>query len=159
MNCHKYYYFWFLILYQSITGSTSWVVCSQHANLLLVVAKKTESLLAEEAKLEDYDEDVDYDDPNLTFILDVTTDGITIEDQSKTIGCNYVPFVTVNFFNVRIPKSNLLSKSLDERHISQKLLESSRLQASVLNMVQSKKILNQLIEFSIRTKCFGSKLR
>lgn len=138
-------------------GSSSWAVCSQHANLLIVVAKKSDSLLAEEEE-GDFEDDIDYEDPCLTFALDAKTNGITFQDHSNTIGCDDVPFSTVNFSNVRIPKTQLLSKVLDERHLSQKLNEYHRLKMSVLNMVQAKNIINQLINFVIRTRCCGEKL-
>lgn len=138
-------------------GSASWVVCSQHANLLIVVAKKSDSLLAEEEE-GDFEDDIDYGDPCLTFALNAKTNGISFEDHSTTIGCDDVPFSKLNFSNVRIPKSQLLSKVLDERHLSQKLNEYHRLQMSVLNMVQAKNIINQLINFVIHTKSCGAKL-
>lgn len=134
------------------------MVCSQHANILVVVANKSKELKEYEADLE-YDDDIDYDDPSLTFVLDASTHGITYEDQSKTIGCNQVPFTTVNFFNVRARKSEILSRFVDERHTSNKLLESSRIQMSTLNLIQSKRMLNHLINYTIQTRCFGEKLR
>lgn len=138
-------------------GTTSWTVCSQHANLLIVVAKKSDSLLAEEEE-GDFEDDIDYEDQCLTFALNAKTNGITFEDHSKTIGCDDVPFTTVNFFNVRVPATQLLSKIVDERHLSQKLNEYHRLQMSVLNMVQAKMIINQLINFVIQMRCCGAKL-
>lgn len=138
-------------------GSATWTVCSRHTNLLIVVAKKSDSLLVEEDE-GDFGDDIDYEDECLTFVLDAKTNGITFEEHSKTIGCDGVPFSRVNFFEVRAPKSQLLSQVLDERHLSQKLNECHRLQMSVLNMVQAKKIINQLIEFVIQTRCCGVKL-
>lgn len=130
---------------------------SQHANLLIVVAEKSDELKTEFE--EDEEDNEDFFDAYLTIVLDPKLSGITIDDQSKSIGCNDVPFATINFSNVRVSKSQILSEGLDDRKISQKLVTSSRLQAATLNMVQAKNMLKQLIKFIISAECNTQKLR
>ncbi|XP_055304084.1 complex I assembly factor ACAD9, mitochondrial-like [Sitodiplosis mosellana] len=141
-----------------LNGSKSFVPISQHVNLLIVVAEKSDELKREfEVDEEDDDE---YFDAYLTIVLDPKSSGITIVDQcEKMIGCNDVPFATVNFSNVHVSKSQILSEGLDDRKISQKLVTSSRLQSATLNLIQAKNMLKQLINFSISAEINSQKLR
>lgn len=125
-----------------------------------MVAEKSVELKKEFFDEED-DNDVndDFFDSYLTIALDPDSSGITIFDENKTIGCNDVPLKTINFSNVRIGKSQILSETFDDRKISQKLLSSSRLQSATLNMVQAKNILNHLINFCISSEINSEKLR
>lgn len=147
--------------YRPFAGSKSFVPISQHANLLIVVAEKSDELKREYDfdDDEDSDDDFEYYDSYLTVLLDPKSSGITLNEEYKTIGCNDVPFVTVNFSNVHIGKDQILSEGLDDRKISEKLLASSRLQMATLNMVQAKNMLNQIVEFSISSECNSEKLR
>lgn len=139
------------------SGSKSFVTISQHANLLVVVAEKSEEL-KREYEMDEEDGD-DFFDAHLTIVLDPKSTGITIVDQSKTIGCNDVPFATINFSNVYVDKSQILSEGQDDRKTSEKLLSSSRLQSATVNMIQTKNILKQLINFSLSAECNSQKLR
>lgn len=130
---------------------------SQHANLLIVAAEKSDELRAEFEV--DEEDDEEFFDAYLTIVLDPKSSGITIVEQSETIGCNEVPFVTVKFSNVRVDKSQILSEGQDDRKISEKLVTSARLQSATLNMVQAKNILIQLIKFSVSAECNSQKLR
>ncbi|XP_031628107.1 complex I assembly factor ACAD9, mitochondrial-like [Contarinia nasturtii] len=142
-----------------LNGSKSFASISQHANLLIVVAEKSDELKQEFALDDDDDDDDDFFDAYLTIVLDPKSSGITFSDEYKTIGCNDVPFVTVNFENVRIEKDQILSENTDDRKISQKLLASSRLQMATLNMVQAKNMFNKIVTFTIRSACNSEKLR
>lgn len=139
------------------SGNKSFAAISQHANLLIVVAEKSDEL--EKEYEVDEDDDDDYFDAYLTIVLDLKSPGITITDQSKTIGCNDVPFATVNFSNVRVSKSQILSEGSDDRKISQKLITSSRLQSATLNLIQAKNLLKKLIDFSISAGINSQKMR
>lgn len=139
-------------------GSKSFTICSQHANVLVVVAEKSDELKNEYERDEDSDEE-DFFDAYLTIVLDSKSSGITMIDENDAIGCNDVPFKTIHFSNVRVGKDQILTEGIDDRRTSQKLIASSRLQESTLNMIQSKNILNQLIEFCIRAECNGEKMR
>lgn len=140
----------------SFSGSRNFVVYSQHANLLIVVAKKSDELKREDDEDED---DEDFFDSYMTIIVDPKTSGITISDEYKTIGCNDVPFASIKFSNVYIEKDRILSETNDDRQISQKLLSSARIQSATLNMIQVKNMLNYLVNFSLRTECNEEKLR
>lgn len=141
-------------------GSRSFAICSQHANVLVVVAEKSGELKQEYEIDEDDDtEDDDYFDAYMTVVLDPKSSGITMIDEAETIGCKDVPFKTINFSNVRIQKDPILSEGFDDRKISQKLIASSRLYESTLNMIQAKNLLNQLIELSIESSWNSEKMR
>lgn len=127
--------------------------------MLVVTAEKMGELKEKFDVDEDDPDDKDYIDDFMTIVLDPHSSGITTVEESKTIGCNDVPFTTVNFNNVRIGKDQILSEGVDDRKISQKLINSSRLQAATLNMIQAKNILNRITEFSISTECNSEKLR
>lgn len=143
-------------------GSKSFVIHSQHANLLIVVAEKSEALKNErnedDSDVNDYDED-EYVDSYITFVIDPKSSGISISDERPTIGCNDVPFATVNFCNVYVRKDQILSETFDDRKISEKLIASSRLQSATLNMVVAKNFLKHLINFAISTDCNAENLR
>lgn len=139
------------------SGSKSFVPISQHANLLVVVAEKSEEL-KKEFEIDEEDDD-DFFDTYLTIVLDPKSSGITIVDQNKTIGCNDVSFATINFTNVHVDKSHILSEGIDDRKTSEKLLASSRLQSATVNMIQARNILKQLVNFSLSTECNSQKLR
>lgn len=123
---------------------------------MIVLAEK--SLEIKEELDEDDDEDEIFD-RYLACVVDPNTSGITMTDERQTIGCNDVPFVTVNFNDVRISKSQILTETLDDRKISDKLVASSRLQSATLNMVQARQILTHLLHFCINTECYSEKLR
>lgn len=143
-----------------LLGKKSFVICSQHVNLLIVIAEKSDELKKEFLdETDDDDDNDDYFDSYLTIALDPNSSGITMFDESKTIGCNDVPFKTISFSNVRIGKSQILSETFDDRKISQKLLASARLQSATLNMIQAKNILNHLINFSISSEINSEKMR
>lgn len=127
--------------------------------MLVVIAEKSDELKKEFEIDEDDPDNDDFIDAYMTIVLDPHTSGITFIEEDKTIGCNDVPFVTVNFSNVHIGKDQILTEGIDDRKISQKLLTSSRLQAATLNMVQARNILNHLIKFTICTECDSEKLR
>lgn len=144
----------------NLAGTKSFATFSQYANILVVVAEKSDELKREDE--EDYDEDeddLDFNDAHMVFVIDANSSGIIQSDTGKTIGCNDVPFTTLIFSNVRAGKEQILSEAFDDRKISDKLIASSRLQMATLNMVQAKTILNQLIDYSIKTQCNGEKLR
>lgn len=126
---------------------------------MVVVAEKSDEMKREDAEYDDDDDDPEFHDAYMVFVLDSKSSGITISDVGKTIGCNEVPFSTIDFSNVHADKSQILSESCDDRKISDKLIASSRLQMATLNMVQAKNILNHLIDFSIKTECNSEKLR
>lgn len=107
---------------------------------------------------EDDDED-EYFDRYMACVVDPNSSGITMTDERHTIGCNDVPFVTVNFNGVRISKSQMLSETQDDRKISDKLIASSRLQSATLNMVQTRQILTDLLHFCIKAECNSERLR
>lgn len=46
---------------------------------------------------------------NVTFVLDPTTRGVTFKENVNTIGCTEVPFVTVEFSDVRLSEGNFLN--------------------------------------------------
>lgn len=139
-------------------GRKSFVICSQHTNLLVVVAQKSAELRLESDEMEE-EIDEDSSDSYITFIVDPKSSGITVSEENRTIGCSNVPYATVNFSNVHVGKDQILSESLDDRKISDKLMDSSRLQSATLNMVLAKNILQHLIEFTISVKCNSEKLR
>lgn len=142
-----------------ISGAKSFATCSQHANLLIVVAEKSDELKREDAEYVDDDDDLNFHDEYMVFVMNSNSPGILQSNVGKTIGCNDVPFTTINFSNVRVGKDQILMETFDDRKISDKLIASSRLQMATLNMVQAKNILNQLIALSIKTECNSEKLR
>lgn len=143
-----------------LLGSKSFAICSQHANVLVVVAEKSDELKQQYEIDEDDDtDDDDYFDAYMAIVLDPKSSGITIIDEIKTIGCNDVPFKSIHFSNVRIGKDQILSEGIDDRKTSQKLIASARLQESTLNMIQAKNLLNRLTEFCIKTVCNSEKMR
>lgn len=122
---------------------------------MIVIAEKSDELKREFEP--DEEDDDEFFDAYLTIALDPKSSGISIVDHNKTIGCNDVPFATVNFSNVRVSKSQILTE--DDQKISQKLITSSRLQSATLNMIQAKNMLKQLINFCISTEINSQKLR
>lgn len=127
---------------------------------MIVIAEKSDELKREFDIDEEDDEDAElFFDPYLTVSLDPKSSGITIVDERNTIGCNEVPFTTVNFSDVRIGKDQILSESFDDRKISQKLIASSRLKIATLNMIQAKKMFNHLVNFSLSAECNSEKIR
>lgn len=76
-----------------LNGSQSFVVRSKHSNLLIVTA------IAEE---ESENNDKAVTKKSITFVLDTMTHGVTFNEISDTIGCREVPYVTVDFSNVRL---------------------------------------------------------
>lgn len=130
-----------------------------------MVAEKSEALKNErDDDDEDGNSDIDSDDdefvdPYITFVVDPKSSGITISDERPTIGCNDVPFATVNFSNVYVRKNQILCETSDDRKISEKLIASSRLQSATLNMAVAKNIFRQLINFAISTDCNAESLR
>lgn len=146
----------------SFLGSKSFVTYSQHANLLVVVAEKSESLENEcdENDISDHDDDdSEFFDPYITFVVDPKSSGIKISEESSTIGCIDVPFATIEFSNVYVGKEQILSETSDDRKISEKLIASSRLQSATLNMIVAKNMLKHLINFAISTDCNSENLR
>lgn len=139
------------------SGSKNFVICSQHANLLIVLAEKSKELKMDDEDEDDIDED--FIDSHIAFVVDPKSSGITISDESQTIGCSNVPYAKINFSNVYVGKDQILSETQDDRKISEKLIASSRLQSSTLNMVVAKNILGHLIKFTIDVKCNSEKLR
>lgn len=76
-----------------LNGSQSFVVKSMHSNLLIVTAL--------------VDEDAEYNGEAgtkkfVTFVLDSTRSGVTFKENNNTIGCSEVPYVTLQFSNVRL---------------------------------------------------------
>lgn len=147
-----------------VAGKKSFVVCSKHVNLLVVVAKKSGefNVLSENINYnyDDDEDDLDNDDENyLTFVIDPKANGISIDDEKKLIGCNDVPFTTISFSNVRVSKEQILSEIHDGRCVSNKLIESSRLQSAVLNMVLAKNMFKYLVHFAVHTECGSDKIR
>lgn len=143
----------------TFTGSKHFVVCSQHANLLIVIGEKSPELILEQKNEEELDDDDDEFDNYMTFVVDRNTIGITTIDEKSTIGCNDVSFSTVTFTDVHVRKGQILSETIDDRTISEKLIASSRLQSATLNMIQAKKLLSHLLDFTINTKINSEKLR
>lgn len=143
-----------------LLGSKSFVICSQHANLLIVVAEKSEALKNEcdEDDIGD-DDDSEFVDSYITFVLDPKSSGIKISEEKPTIGGNDVPFTTIKFSNVYVRKNQILSETFDDRKISEKLIASSRLQLATLNLIVAKNMLDHLIKFAISTDCNGENLR
>lgn len=76
-----------------LNGSQSFVVKTKHANLLIVTA-------VSEEKSENNDQAVTK--KSITFVLDTTTHGVTFNEIGDTMGCREVPYVTVDFSNVRL---------------------------------------------------------
>lgn len=105
------------------------------------------------------DDEDEYVDSHITFVVDPKSSGILISEERTTIGCNDVPFATVNFSNVHVRKDQILSETFDDRKISEKLIASSRLQSATLNMIVAKNILKHLINVSISTDCNAENLR
>lgn len=106
------------------------------------------------------DDDMDIDEEDyITFVIDPKTNGISIDDEKKLIGCNDVPFATINFSNVRVSKEQILSQTHDGRKISDRLVESSRLQSAILNMVLAKNTFKYLVDFAVHTACGSDKMR
>lgn len=91
--------------------------------------------------------------------MDPKTPGVLISDESQTIGCNHVPYTTVNFFDVRIDRDQILSESVDAQKAHEKLAYGSRLQDATFNYVQAKKILNFVVTHVINNECNSQKLR
>lgn len=114
------------------------MVCSQHANLMLVVAENVD---------QQKEDDEEGDTSKLTILLDPKTPGITFSDEEEMFGCNFVPYTTVSFFNVRISNDQILSQANEVQAVHDKLIYSSRLQEATLNFAQIKKILNFLSTF------------
>lgn len=142
----------------TFSGSKSFAICSQFANLLIVVAKKADELKMECDEIDD-DEGGEFFDSYITFVVDPNSSGITISDENQTIGCTDVPYATLSFSNVRVDQDQILSETHDDRKISEKLIASSRLQSATLNMVHVKNILTHLINFFINAEFNSEKLR
>lgn len=145
----------------SVSGRKRFVTYSQHANLLIVLAEKSKALIddCDERNINDDDDESEYFDSYIAFVVDPKSSGINILEERSTIGCNDVPFATIEFSNVYVRKDQILSETSDDRKISEKLIASSRLQSATLNMIMAKNMLNHLINFAITTDCNGEKLR
>lgn len=150
------------------TGSKSFVVCSKFANLLIVVAKKSGEFVE---RIENEDDiklnfqlsdkatnDID-DDDYLTFIVDMDSSGITVTEETTSFGLQTIPFASINFANVRLSKGRILSESADGRQATRKLIEHSRLQSSIANMVLAKEMLKHFIKYTTNATCFSQKIR
>lgn len=148
-------------VFLSFSGSKSFAIYSRHATLLIVVAKKSVELKNErdEDGNDIDDDDSEFDDPYITFAIDAKSSGITICQERPTIGCNDVPFATVDFRNVQVRAEHMLCATADDRKISEKLIASSRLQSATLNMIVAKNMFNNLINFAINTDCNAENLR
>lgn len=147
-----------------IAGRKSFVVCSKHANLLVVVARKSGEFNVpvenENYTYDDDDDDMEVNDEDyVAFVIDPKANGISIDNENKLIGCNDVPFTTINFSNVRVTKDQILSETHDGRNISNTLIESSRLQAAILNMVLAKNMFKYLVDFAVHSECGSDKMR
>lgn len=145
----------------SFLGKKSFVIYSQHTNLLIVVAEKSNELKNERNEDENDFEDSDdeFFDAYLAFVIDPKSSGITVRQEPATIGCNDVPFATVEFCNVYVKKNQILSETVDDRKISEKLVASSRLQLATLNMIVAKNMFRKLMKFVITTDCNAENLR
>lgn len=122
-----------------------------------MIAEKSE--LNNECDESDVDDDDEIVDPYITFVVDPKSSGIAISEERPMIGCNDVPFATIEFSNVYVGKGQILSETSDDRKISEKLIASSRLQAATLNMIVAKNMLKHLINFGISTDCNAENLR
>lgn len=80
-----------------LNGSRSFVVKSIHSNLLIVTA-----MVEKDSKHNDQMTTKQF----ITFLVDPKAHGITFSDISNTIGCNEVPYVTLNFASVRLNEGN-----------------------------------------------------
>lgn len=125
-----------------------------------MVAEKSEALKNErdEDDMSD-DDDSEFVDSYITFVVDPKSSGIKISEERPTIGCHDVPFATIKFSNVYVGKNQILSETSDDRKISEKLIASSRLQMATLNMIVAKNMLKHSINFAISTDCNGENLR
>lgn len=127
-----------------------------------MLAEKSEALKAEcDENYIDHDEEEDSEfvDSYITFVIDPKSSGIKIAEEPSTVGCNDVPFATIEFSNVYVGKDQILSETSDDRKISDKLIASSRLQSATLNMIVAKNMLKHLINFAISTDCNTENLR
>lgn len=143
-------------------------MCSKYANLLIVVAKKTGEFIEriqndDDIKLnfratDDDKSDID-DDDYLTLIVDRNSNGVTVAEEETSFGLQTIPFTTINFSNVRLSRNRILSESVDGRQVPRKLIEHSRLQSSIANMVLAKEMFKHLIKYTTHTKCLSQKIR
>lgn len=69
------------------------MVKSRHANLLIVSAVTEEE--------SEYNGEPSTKE-SITFVLDATTPGVSFKESGETIGCSEVPYVIVDFSNVRL---------------------------------------------------------
>lgn len=144
------------------------MVCSKHANLLIVVAKKSgefvETIDSEnDAVFEFRDESEELDsehDSYMTFIVDMNALGVTVtEEPCSTGGLATVPFTRINFADVRLTKDRILDDSVDGRYVANKLIEHSRLQSAVANMVLAKEMFRHFLEYAAHTSYPSQKVR
>lgn len=149
-------------------GSKSFIVSSRHANLLVVVAKKSGEFIERIENEDDINltfneednsnKDIDSDN-YLTFVLDMNVNGITISRNEPAAGLSSVPFATINFNNVRLNKDRILSESTDGRSVTDLLIGDSRLQSSIANMVLAKEMLKHFVKYVSNAQCFSQKIR
>lgn len=141
-------------------------MCSKHANLLIVVARKSgefvEIIKNEDIKLfkaESEETDTE-NDSYLTLVVDMNSFGVTVtEESTATKGLETIPFARINFSNVRLSKDRILNESVDGRNPAKKLIEHSRLQSSVGNLVLAKGMLAHLLEYAAGANYYSQKLR
>lgn len=142
-------------------------MCSKHANLLIVVAKKSGEFVETIENVDDIQlfrnepKEVDGDSDNYyTFIVDTNALGVTVtEEPVISRGLATVPFARINFTDVRLSKDRILSDSVDGRYVAKKLIEHSRLQSAVANMVLAKKMLKHFLEYAATANYPSQKVR
>lgn len=87
----------------------------------------------------------------MTFVLDAKTPGITVTTEEEKIGCNQVPFCTINFNNVLASDANILSLKCGDYDVNQKLVQNSRIQSATIISVQIRNFLKVLIEYAVNS--------
>lgn len=143
-----------------LNGKKTFVVKSRHANFLIVSAEAVEEseYIGGESSTEIH-----------TYIIDANAPGVKFQDISDTLGCNEVPYATLELENVRVGSGepnliemktpfehfSLLDNHLAEKHehwsAANRLLHGSRLSLAVLKSVQARKVLDNLVDHTIHS--------
>ena len=93
------------------------------------------------------------------FLIDSQQPGVRLGELHNTFGCREAPMRRIHFDKVQLTKQQILGMPYEGNQHSEHLVRFARLRNSLLGIALSKRMLNQLTNFSVETTQCGVQIK